>query len=357
MQPVGIYTDPICREHSAGVGHPERPERMDSVSSVLADLVGEPGITILSGRDASDEQIMRVHTAGHLDAVRASAGREVTVFDADTAANRHSFAAALRAAGSACAAVDSVCAGDARRAFVAARPPGHHAERDRAMGFCFFNTVAVAAEHARHAHGLQRVAVVDWDVHHGNGTMHHFAADPGVLFVSLHQYPLFPGTGRLEETGTDAGAGFSLNLPLSAGRSDNDYLYLFDSLIVPLLDRFAPQLVLVSAGYDAHERDPLGSMLLTSGAFAAMTQRLVSVAERSAEGRLVAVLEGGYSLAGLEAGLRETIMAMGAPAPERGAAAPAGHAASAARLVDSVVEELVERAELQLEPFWGSLRA
>lgn len=346
MAQLALFTDDLCRRHNAGAGHPERPERLDAVASVFKEMLQRPGIREAEGRDATITELRRIHTGDHIRRLEESAARQFTVFDADTVTNNNSFAAALRAAGCACAAVDAVCTGAVQRAFVGTRPPGHHAEADRAMGFCLFNNVAVAAEQARKRYGLERVAIVDWDVHHGNGTMDSFYDDPGVLYISLHQSPLFPGTGRLEELGRDAGYGHTLNLPLSAGRSDTEYLYLFDQLIVPLLDRYRPELILISAGFDAHERDPLGSMLLSAEAFGAMTRRLVAVAERHGPGSVVAVLEGGYSLYGLELGVRATVSGL-----LLGGDAPGG----AHTIVDSAVEALAERAAHALHAHWGAL--
>jgi acetoin utilization deacetylase AcuC-like enzyme len=214
----------------------------------------------------------------------------------DTPVSSHSFDTARLAAGGLLALLDEVMAGRLRNGFAMVRPPGHHAERDRAMGFCLFNNVAIGAAYLRARHGLERVLVVDWDVHHGNGTQHSFARDPGVLYASTHRYPFYPGTGALDEIGQSEGAGFTLNIPFPGGFGDAEYLEAFRTVIEPIALQYAPQFVLISAGFDPHQRDPLGGMGVSEPGFAAMARSLIGVAEQVAGGRCVAVLEGGYDL-------------------------------------------------------------
>jgi acetoin utilization deacetylase AcuC-like enzyme len=234
--------------------------------------------------------------------VRETAGRAVAL-DPDTFTSPESYDVALLAAGAACQAVDHVLgSGAGTRAFALVRPPGHHAERGKAMGFCLFNNVAIAAAHAR-AQGLDRVAIVDYDVHHGNGTQASFYTDPSVLFVSSHQYPYYPGTGAANETGAGAGKGFTINLPLEAGATDADYELVYERVVLPALRKFKPQLLLVSAGFDAHHRDPLAGMRLTTGQFGRLTALIAGVAEEVCDGRVVALTEGGYDLEALAASL------------------------------------------------------
>ena len=256
-----------------------------------------------------------MHTRAHLATVAETAGRTVH-FDADTQAGPRSYAAALRAAGAAVDATERVLKGELARAFCLVRPPGHHAETDQAMGFCLFNNVAVAAAHAL-ARGAQRVLVVDFDVHHGNGTQEIFEEDPRVLYVSSHLFPFYPGTGSLSETGRGAGRGFTVNLPMPAGMGDAEYLRVYREIVEPIGKAFAPDLVLVSAGFDAYEGDPLANMALTAKGYAALAQTCVTIAEASAKGRAVFVLEGGYDLDGLAAcGAAVTGVLLGDPAPE-----------------------------------------
>jgi acetoin utilization deacetylase AcuC-like enzyme len=302
-------------EHLTPPGHPESPERAQVMTAVAAEFRKRGG-EVVPPASASREALARVHGDAYLDRIAALAGR-ATALDPDTFTSPATYEVALAAAGATIDAVERVRAGHRVRSLALVRPPGHHAERSRAMGFCFYNNVAVAAAHAR-AHGAARVAIVDYDVHHGNGTQHMFEADPTVLYVSTHQYPYYPGTGALDEVGRDAGEGFTVNLALEAGAADEDYRLAFAEVVLPVLRQFKPDLVLISAGFDAHERDPLGGMRLTTPAFAAMTAELRRVADDCCGGRIAAVVEGGYDLPAFGDSIRATIAALSpdaAPAP------------------------------------------
>ena len=305
-----IHTERFA-EHQTPPGHPERPERAE-VMDVVAGRWRDRGGEVVPPRPATDDQLSRVHDARYLRALAATAGR-ATKLDPDTYTSPESHEIALLAAGAAVQAVDHAMSGPDRRALALVRPPGHHAERDRAMGFCLFNNVAVAAAHAR-AGGASKVAIVDYDVHHGNGTQHIFEDDPHVLYVSTHQFPYYPGTGAAGEVGRGAGTGFTVNLALEVGAVDEDYQTVFAAVILPVLVQFKPDLVIVSAGFDAHERDPLAGMRLSTGAFAAMTAELRGVAERCCQGRMALVTEGGYDLQALAASLDATLEALSGPA-------------------------------------------
>lgn len=256
-------------------------------------------------RAATRDELRRVHTDGLIDAIEATRGKAVMI-DPDTFTSPKTADVAALAAGAAIVAVEHAlgraATRGAPRAAALVRPPGHHAESDRAMGFCLFNNVAVAAAHARHL-GLNRVAVVDYDVHHGNGTQEMFEHDPSVLFISAHQYPFYPGTGAAIETGRGDGVGCTVNLPVEAGGTDGDYLRVFDAGVVPVLEHYRPELILVSAGFDAHEQDPLAQMRVTTEGFRRLTWKLREVADRVCEGRVVLVTEGGYALPALGASL------------------------------------------------------
>jgi acetoin utilization deacetylase AcuC-like enzyme len=294
---VLLYDDPVFREHDAGHGHPERPERLDAVRRGLREAGLEARLRSARPRDATRDELRRVHTEAHVERVAATAGRTVR-FDADTHAGPGSYAAALKAAGAAVEAVDRVLAGEAERALCVVRPPGHHAEADRAMGFCLFNNVAVAAAHALVC-GLERVMVVDWDVHHGNGTQAMFYEDPRVLYLSSHQFPFYPGTGALDEVGEGRGRGFTVNLPMPAGLGDAEYARVYRQIVEPIGRAFDPQLLLVSVGFDPYVGDPLAGMRVTERGFAEMAAVCLSIAAGAAASRAVFVLEGGYDLEGI----------------------------------------------------------
>lgn len=290
-----VYTHPACLDHDPGAGHAESPARLRAVLRALDDP-RFAGCERSEAPRASRGQLLRVHAATHLDHVfsRAPVAGNIQL-DPDTLMSPGSLEAALRAAGAACAAVDAVCTGDALRAFCAVRPPGHHATRDAVMGFCLFNNVAVAAAHALAAHGLQRVAVIDFDVHHGNGTQDIFWHDPRVLYASSHQMPLYPGTGAASECGD----GNIANAPLPPGAGSAEFRAAWGALLLPAIDRFQPQLVLISAGFDAHASDPLAQLRLATDDYTWITRRLVELADRHAGGAIVSALEGGYDLVAL----------------------------------------------------------
>jgi len=304
-----IFTSPRFADHLTPPGHPERVERFAVMQAVVEECRRD-GVAVATPRPATRVEIARVHTEEHIGLIAATAGRATSI-DADTFTSPDTHEVALLAAGAAASAVDHVLEGEegGRTALAVVRPPGHHAERDRAMGFCFFNNIAIAAAHAR-ARGVARVAIVDFDVHHGNGTQWSFYTDPSVLFVSSHQFPYYPGTGAADEVGSGAGQGFTVNLPLSAGATDADYEWVYTRTALPILKAFAPELLLISAGFDAYRDDPLGGMRLSAGYFGHLTAQLLEVTKTSTKGRLIAVTEGGYDLDGLAASLRSTIRAL-----------------------------------------------
>lgn len=290
---TGFVLDERYTFHDTGAGHPERAQRIE----VLLEAVREsPVRRRIAPRAATGDEITLVHDERHFSTVMGTRGVARAAFDADTPVSAESFDTACLAAGGLLEVIDQVMAGRIDNGFAMVRPPGHHAERSQAMGFCLFNNVAIAAAHLQRRHGLGRVLVVDWDVHHGNGTQHSFYRDASVMFVSTHRFPFYPGTGAIDEVGSGEGIGCTVNIPLPAGFGDAEYADVFDALVVPLAELYEPEFVLISAGFDAHARDPLGGMRVTAAGFAGMARSLLAVAQRFANGRCVAVLEGGYDL-------------------------------------------------------------
>ena len=288
-----VYTHPACLAHDTGPLHAERHDRLIAVTSALRDAF--PALEWRDAPRASRGQLLRVHAESLLATVLETQPATRVMLDPDTVLSPTSAEAALRAAGAAVAAVDDVLRGDARRVFCAVRPPGHHATSDTAMGFCLFNNLAVAAAQALSKHGLERVAIADFDVHHGNGSQAIFEAEPRVQFLSSHQLPLYPDTGRANERGV----GNILNVPLPPGAGSAQFRAAWGEQLLPALDAFRPQLLLVSAGFDAHWRDPLAQLQLDADDFAWLTAELVAIADRHAQGRVVSSLEGGYDLQAL----------------------------------------------------------
>ena len=299
-----VFTSDRFADHLNPPGHPERVERAE-VMQVVASEFRRRGGRVFEPRVASEGEIARIHDREYIGLIRETAGRAVAL-DPDTFTSPDSCDVAMLAAGAAVSAVDYVIDGGAgSRALVLSRPPGHHAERSRAMGFCLFNNVAIGAAHAR-ARGLSRVAVVDFDVHHGNGTQWSFYDDASVLVISSHQYPFYPGTGAVDEIGTDRGAGFTVNLPMAAGATDADYERVYVAAAA-ILRQFRPDLILLSAGFDAHVDDPIGGMRVTTPQFGRLTGLIAAAADECCDGRVVAITEGGYDLAALAASLRVVI--------------------------------------------------
>ena len=295
---TGLLHHPHFLEHVPGPHHPERPARYAAVMERLRESGLLAHLEVREARPLEPERTRLVHTAEHLERVRAACERAPIALDGDTAVSAGSWDAALCAAGGLVEACERVVEGSWSRAFCAVRPPGHHAEADRAMGFCLFNSVAIAAAHLRES-GLERVAILDWDVHHGNGTQHIFERDPSVMYLSMHQWPLYPGTGAESERGLGEGEGATLNCPRPAGAEDADWLEAFEGQVLPALEGFRPEFVLVSAGFDAHRHDPLAGTSLSEDAYRRMTAGLLRFTEAQCGGRLVTVLEGGYHLGAL----------------------------------------------------------
>jgi acetoin utilization deacetylase AcuC-like enzyme len=299
MSQTGVVIDPDYLKHDPGEFHPERPERIKVLLGLAEELDSEK-FRLIPPKSATRSEIELCHDADYISLVESTSRRNRYALDGDTVTSRDSFAVGLLAVGGFLRVLDSIAAGESPNGFALVRPPGHHALSDRAMGFCLFNTIAIGAEYLKQKHGAKRILIMDWDVHHGNGTQYAFYADPSVLFISTHQYPYYPGTGAMTEVGVGPGEGYTINVPLPAGCADEEYLHAFHEIIVPAANRFEPEWVLVSAGFDSHERDPLGGMGVSEEGFRAMARMMLDVADRFAARRIAFLLEGGYDLAALK---------------------------------------------------------
>ena len=302
-----VVEDPRYQEHAGPSGHPDCPERLAAVGQAL-DGVRE-GLVALPSRPADDGELLRVHTAGHLEALREATGAAPLQLDPDTYLSPRSLEVARLAAGGCIDLSRAVLRGQVDAGLAAVRPPGHHAEGSRAMGFCLFNNVAVAARTLQREEQVDRILVLDWDVHHGNGSQHSFESDPGVLYLSTHQFPHYPGTGAAGEAGVGRGEGATVNVPMPAGCGDAEYLGVFQRVVVPVVESFRPELILVSAGFDAHADDPLAGMGVSGRGFLEMARIVRALADDVCQGRLVFVLEGGYAPTGLREGIQAVLAA------------------------------------------------
>ncbi len=307
MATTGIVRDVFYTRHDTGPGHPESSRRLDSIYAELDRREIMDQAQSIDKREALPEELMRVHTREHVQLVASTAARTAAYLDGDTPTSPDSFKAALLAAGGLMNATDAVIQGDVKNAFALVRPPGHHAESSQAMGFCLFNNVAVAAMHAIEKRGKKRILIIDWDVHHGNATMHSFYKDPRVMYFSTHHYPFYPGTGRWDEIGDGEGKGYTVNVPFPGGCGDGEHDNAFSRIFDPVVKAYKPDLIMVSAGFDAHYRDPLGGMRVTEEGFQRMTRRVLEWADEFSDGQVVMTLEGGYNLEALANSVADVI--------------------------------------------------
>ena len=304
---TAILRDDIYLQHITGDYHPESHHRLEVVYGMLQDEDMQDTFRVLSPRPATREELQLNHSSNYIDQVASTAGRSFCSLDPDTTTSPKSWEAARMAAGGVLVAVDRVMEGEIENAFALVRPPGHHAESNKGMGFCLFNNIAIAAHYARQKHLLERILIIDWDLHHGNGTQNAFYEDPQVLYFSTHQYPYYPGSGSVDEDGQGKGKGFTVNVPLPGGQGDQDFEAIFKEILKPIATQFKPQLILVSAGYDIYSQDPLGAMDVTPEGFATLTSLIMDMARSSCQGRVVITLEGGYHLDGLRDSVKATL--------------------------------------------------
>ncbi len=309
MVPSAVVIDRDFLKHEPGRSHPESPERL----KVLLDLAGgldSQSFQLLPPRPAKKEEIESCHSNDYIELIQSTSKTNRYALDGDTITCPDSFGIGLLAVGGFLKLLDSIAAADFRNGFALVRPPGHHAMSDRAMGFCLFNTVAIGAHHLKRHYGVKRILIMDWDVHHGNGTQDAFYQDPSVLYLSTHQYPYYPGTGAIGEVGVGKGEGYTVNVPLPVGCGDEEYLRVFKEIVIPVVNKYEPEWILVSAGFDPHKRDPLGGMVVTEKGFGVMGSLLLDLAEKQAGGKIAFLLEGGYDLTALKGSVAAVLQEM-----------------------------------------------
>ncbi len=349
MRKTGIVKDERYIDHRPGAGHPESHHRLE----VIYDMLEEPDMKGLFPkvpvRRAAMDELTLVHTSEYINLVKSTAGKDFSRLDMDTTTSSGSCEAALLAAGGLCEAISMVIAGGLDNAFALVRPPGHHAEKDGGMGFCLFNNVAVGARYAQESHNLKRILIIDWDLHHGNGTQHSFEDDPSILYFSSHQYPYYPGTGGHHEVGRGSGEGYTVNVPLSTGYGDGEYAGIFEKIVTPVALEFNPDLILVSAGFDIYENDPLGGMKVTPKGFAGLTNSIIETAAACCDGKVVFTLEGGYDLTGLRDSVKEVLK-------EMAGLAETSHADIASNADQGALDHAVNPVTQIHSKYWKSLK-
>lgn len=348
MSDTGIVKDERYLNHHMGDDHPEGPRRLEVIYGMLEDPDMKGQFREVPVRQAERNELLLVHSADYVEKIAATEGKEYTYLDPDTQTSQGSYEAAVLAAGGLCQAISMVNSGELKNAFALVRPPGHHAESDRAMGFCLFNNVAVGARYAQEYLKLHRVLVIDWDLHHGNGTQHSFEDDPSILYFSTHQYPYYPGSGSFSESGRGKGEGFTVNVPLSMGYGDGEYVGLFERVLRPIAIEFSAEIILVSAGFDIYMGDPLGGMDVTPSGFAGLTRSIMEMANSCCGGKVVFTLEGGYDLQGL----RDSVKAV---LKEMAGLSETNTTDLLAKADQQMLDNVVKRVKEVHHPYWKNL--
>ncbi|MFC1531927.1 histone deacetylase [Thermodesulfobacteriota bacterium] len=348
MNNTGIVKDIRYLDHDMGIHHPESPQRLEVIYQMLEEPDMNGKFKEIPVRMAEKGELHLIHSQDYTERLAATEGKESTYLDPDTQTSAGSYKAALFAVGGLCEAISLVNSGGLENAFALVRPPGHHAEKARAMGFCLFNNVAIGARYAQDKLGLDRILVVDWDLHHGNGTQHSFENDPSILYFSTHQYPYYPGSGSYGESGIGDGKGFTINVPLSTGYGDGEFVAIFERVLRPVALEFNPEMILVSAGFDTYAGDPLGGMNVTPKGFAGLTKSLMGIADTCCDGKLIITLEGGYNLQGLRDSVKEVLK-------ELAGMAETSITDLVARTDESIVDFAVKPVKEVHRQYWKSL--
>ncbi len=350
MLQTGIVKDERYMDHMANVYHPESHRRLEVIHQMLQEPDMEGNFVEIRPRMATREELEMIHGPRYIQLVASTADKDYTMLDPDTYACAKSYETAKLATGGVLAAVDEVLAGRVNNAFAFIRPPGHHAETNRAMGFCIFNNVAVATSYAIQKYKIQRALIIDWDLHHGNGTQHSFEGRPDVLYFSTHQFPYYPGTGYVNEIGHGEGKGFTVNVPLAPGPGDGEFMRIFEEILEPVALAYKPDLVLVSAGFDIYYEDPLGGMQVTPEGFANLARIILEFAQKTCQGKVVFVLEGGYHLEGLRDSVRAVLKTL------RGEILADGRDKSIRKRADKdMIAPVIKRVKEIQRPFWKDL--
>lgn len=342
MARTGLIRDETYLDHITSDFHPESPTRLHAIYSILEDEEIKGEAANLLTREATAEEIQWIHTESYFQAIEATRNCGHRQLDPDTHVSSQSYRVAKLAAGGLCVLVDAVGSGEIENGFALVRPPGHHAEANRGMGFCIYNNVAIAARYAQHRGLAKKVLIVDWDLHHGNGTQHTFESDPTVLYFSSHQFPYYPGTGRPDEVGKSEGKGYTVNVPLPGGQGDGDFIWIYQEILEPIAEQFRPDLLLVSAGFDTYYGDPLGGMGVTEEGFSQITRILMRIADACCQGRIVLTLEGGYHLQGLARSVKRVIQTL-----QRQASQPPAWPSPS-----DTTERIVEHVRAMQKPYW-----